>query len=263
MQDEKKTKKQLLDELKALRARNNELEAEKLNFKQAKDAFRKSEGLLRKINESSTDLLFVIDRDLRIINSNWRGVSEFVPKEIRDRKPFCYETHHPGQNKPCENCHVFEVFRTGKPVIAEKFNPSTGYLEEQAYPLFDDAGNVDLVVVHINDITERKNAEIALRESESKFRTIFENAPVMINAHNEKGKFQLWNKECERMLGWTLQEINTSDNPLALFFPDQEEPKRVVDSIMIADGQFREHRVRAKDGSVRTQVWDKWSAGIR
>jgi PAS domain-containing protein len=215
----RKRQKQL-DELK-LKSRNKNWKP-KTEFRTGKDAFKKSEGLLPKINESSTDLLFVIDKDLRIINSNWRGVSEFVPKEIRDRKPFCYETHHPGQNKPCEYCHALEVFRTGKPVIAEKFNPSTGYLEEHAYPLFDDACNVEFVVVHIKDITERKNAEIDLRESESKFRTIFENAPVMINAHNEKGKFQLWNKECERMLGWTLQEINMSDNPLALFCPSKE-----------------------------------------
>ncbi len=125
-------------------------------------SMRKSQMILNKVFESIPDLLTVVDRDLRIVRSNWRGMYEFAPKEIRDRSPHCYKLIHPGQNKPCEPCYALEVFRTGKPVMLEKSNPKVGTVEIRAYPVFDDSGEVFLVTEHIRNITERKRAQMEI-----------------------------------------------------------------------------------------------------
>ena len=53
--------------------------------KRMEEALWKSESILRKIFESIPDMLAVIDRDLRIVHSNWQGGYEYVPEDIRDR----------------------------------------------------------------------------------------------------------------------------------------------------------------------------------
>jgi PAS domain S-box-containing protein len=111
------------------------------------------------------------------------------------------------------------------------------------------------VVIFVRDITERKRAEKALIQSEEKFRTIFENAPIMIDSFDENGQCMLWNEECEKVLGWTRQEMFLADEPLSVFYSDKETREKVLDSIHRSDGIFREYEVTAKDGDVRIQRW--------
>jgi PAS domain S-box-containing protein len=165
MQGVKKIKKQLQGELDLLKDRDNTLEAGEANCERALEVLREPETILRKIFESSPDLLSVLDKDLHIIHSNWHGGYEYVPEEIRKRNPLCYDAHYPGQNRPCASCHVLEVFNSGKPVISEKFNPRIGQLEAHAYPIFDDSGKVALVVEHVSNITKRKKMEEELRKA--------------------------------------------------------------------------------------------------
>lgn len=120
---------------------------------------RKSQSILSKIFEANPDHLVVIDRNLRIIHSNWLGGYEYVPAEIRHLNPYCYEAYNEGQDKPCEACAALEVFKTGKPVFTEMYNARIGYLEIRAVPIVDENGAVLMVAEHIRDITEKKKME--------------------------------------------------------------------------------------------------------
>lgn len=104
-------------------------------------------------------------------------------------------------------------------------------------------------------IGERRSAENEVRASEERFRTIFENAPVMIDSFDEAGNCVLWNRECEKRLGWTLEEIAASRDPLSLAYPDRAARNAVLADIKRADGSFRQYRLLAKDGSTRVQQW--------
>ncbi|MBO6940974.1 MAG: response regulator [Deltaproteobacteria bacterium] len=94
-----------------------------------------------------------------------------------------------------------------------------------------------------------------MSDSEAQFRTILENAPVMIDAFAADGSVLLWNHECERRLGWTAAELAEMDDPLAVFYPSEDQRAVVFASIERADGKFREYEVVAKDGTVRIQQW--------
>jgi PAS domain S-box-containing protein len=104
-------------------------------------------------------------------------------------------------------------------------------------------------------LDEMQRTSEALNRSEETFRTIFENAPVMIDSFDERGRCLLWNRECEKTLGWTQAEMFASDDPLSLAYPDKKRRDKVLASIKRADGRFREYKVTAKDGSERTQLW--------
>ena len=104
---------------------------------------------------------------------------------------------------------------------------------------------------------EARVAEL-VRGSE-RLQTILEHAPMMIDSFDQHGRCTLWNRECERTLGWSRQEIENSEDPLSLFYPDEGEHDRVLASIARGDGRFREYNVRAKDGSMRVQQWANFS----
>ena len=108
-----------------------------------------------------------------------------------------------------------------------------------------------------NQVAQRT---LELSESEKRFRTICENAPVLINAFDENGRCLLWNKQCCETFGWTIDEINEHDDLLALLYPDpavRDEITRTVTSD--PDGEFREWHPVTKDGRTLTTMWANFS----
>jgi diguanylate cyclase (GGDEF)-like protein/PAS domain S-box-containing protein len=56
------------------------------------------------------------------------------------------------------------------------------------------------------DITDRKRADAALKESESRFRDLFENANDLIYTHDLQGRFTSLNRAGERITGYSREE---------------------------------------------------------
>lgn len=144
---------------------NERLRTDIAERKKAEEALWKSETILRKVFEVIPDMVAVLDRDLRLVHSNWQGGYEYVPRELRDAMPFCYDAFYPERGRPCDTCHTQEVFRTGKPVYGEKYNPRIGLVEVRAFPILDDAGQVVMVAEYIRNITEQRRLEEELRKT--------------------------------------------------------------------------------------------------
>ncbi len=113
------------------------------------------------------------------------------------------------------------------------------------------------IIEQLEAKTEDLKSEIILRrKSEERFRTIFENAPVLIDAFDENGRCVLWNNQCQKTFGWTIDEISAHSNPLMLFYPDQSVFKQVLKSVTNdPDGQFREWHPVTKQGKKLTTIW--------
>lgn len=78
-------------------------------------------------------------------------------------------------------------------------------------------------VAIITDITELKKVEKELKESEKKYRTIFDNSAVAITMTNEHEKIISWNKYAESLLGMTKDELYLK--PVQDLYPASEWKK--------------------------------------
>ncbi len=96
----------------------------------------------------------------------------------------CYALVH-GKTKPCdmlnEPCTLQEIQRTKKPVVVEHEHldeqGKSRAVEVRGYPITDREGNVVQMIEYILDITERREAERALHESEANWRSLTETSP--------------------------------------------------------------------------------------
>ncbi len=172
--------------------------------KRAEESLQRTDLLLRSLFDAIPALICFIDRDYHIVLANWHGGYEYVPESVRDGHPHCYVAFY-GLDKPCDHCHVKEVFETGKPVSREKFNPRIGYVEILAYPIFDDAGEVALVVEHIHDISARKQAEEDLKLSHF----TMDKASLGIFRSRADARILFVNEYGARMLGYSPEELRT------------------------------------------------------
>ncbi len=108
---------------------------------------------------------------------------------------------------------------------------------------------------HTIDITQRKTAEKEQRQSEQRFQTLFDHAPVMIDCFDEQGNCLLWNHECEKRLGYSFQEVRNTKNFFEKIYPDAATRSLLYKSLQKADGKFREFRPVGKDGNEHIQLW--------
>jgi len=171
----------------------------------AEEALRQSEKLLRHVFDAIPDLFAILDRDHRVILSNWHGGYDYVPEEMRDRQPHCYEAYY-GVGTVCKDCHTEEVFRTGRPAFLEKYNPRVGFVEVQSFPLFDDYGNVRLVIEYVRNVTERKLAADALAMEKERLAVTLRSIGDGVITADIEGKVVLLNKIAEEMTGWKQEE---------------------------------------------------------
>ena len=88
------------------------------------------------------------------------------------------------------------------------------------------------------------------------FDYFLDNTPLFIDAFDEKGKCVLWNKECKRIFGWSIDEINSEKNSLALFYPDVEDQKIVLELLNNDKAsELNEYYPQTKEGKVIISLW--------
>jgi PAS domain S-box-containing protein len=178
--------------------------------KKAELALYESREQLRAIIDNATTPIYLKDRDGRflLVNRQFEVLAGIDREEIiggTDAELFSRETAD--AVRACDR----EVLQTGIPLQLEEIaghpdGPSHTFLSIK-FPLLDADGVPQGVGSISTDITERKQAEDALKASEERFRQIVSTAHDAFVSMDADGRITDWNPAAEATFGWRAAEV--------------------------------------------------------
>jgi PAS domain S-box-containing protein len=209
--------------------------------------------------EHSPDIISRFDRQLRHIYVNpalelatGMSTQEFMGKTHR-------ELGMPQELISLWEPSIERVFQTRQPDEHEfSYLTPQGwkYYQSRLFPEFAADGSVETVLAICRDLTQHKQTQEALRESEQRFRTVFEFAPIGITLTDIQGKLFASNRAFQELIGYTKEELQ--NQPFIQFtHPDERDTSFTLFQELLAGqrtGVFREKRYCRKDGCI---VWGK------
>jgi|GEM_PF-803633 len=199
-------------------------------LKKAEEEKKVEHQKLMDIIEFLPDATFVIDRDSKVIAWN-RAIEKMTgmsKEEVLGSGDYNYSIPFYGFRRPIlidlilsPDSEVESLYdhveRDGDTLYADIFIPDAFRTERTflwgiASPLYDNKGNFVGAIESIRNISERKKMEDMLKESEEKYRELFNNANDMItlaelNDDGEVGHYIEVNDVASQRLGYTREEL--------------------------------------------------------
>ncbi len=231
--------------------------------KRAEEALRKSEALHRGIIETASEGVWLIDaaNKTTFVNPNMASMLGYTPEEMIGRNlltflptdSFVMAHENPSRRGPGRRVQSDVKFRRRDGSIFWAFVSAT--------PSFDDHDNYIGSLGMITDITERKRAEEAVRESEKAYRLLAENATDVIWTRDLNLKLTYTSPSVFKLRGFTPEEaMNQSWEEI--FPPDSLRLMRKLIALELSPGALKdgdpmrsvtlEMEVYHKDGST---IW--------
>jgi PAS domain S-box-containing protein len=215
----------------------------------AEASLRESENKFRNMTARISAAIFIYQQTkLVYANSAAAKITGYSPEELLGMR--FWNVMHPDFKEQAEEWDRMQ--RTGErlpPHFEIKIVTKNGNARWVDYSaaLIDYNGR-EAVLGTALDITERKLAEEALRQSEEQYRLTAENVPFHIGAVDQSYKYVLWNRHSEKMFGYTAEEVIDKISPSAVH-ASKKEAKAVVAAAIdkgVFDGELN---LRRKDGS--------------
>lgn len=162
-----------------LRSKDNTIDggigliADVTSNKNSEEELQNQKELLTSTFNALQDLIVVVDREMKIVTSNWKS-DMISPPQSEEMHPQIYDcfTHN---LMPCDPCPVKDVFSTGSMKEFEHIDSVDNKVRDfRIFPVYDTKGDVIMAVSHIRDITERKETEDALKQSTSELERAYE-----------------------------------------------------------------------------------------
>ncbi|MEP0888565.1 MULTISPECIES: PAS domain S-box protein [unclassified Leptolyngbya] len=185
--------------------------------KQIEMVLRDRETQLQSIFQTIPDGIVILDRSGQITAANpaAEAILRLTNSNITERiynNPSWTITTVEGLPFPEEELPFVRVIATGQPVYGVEHaithtDGTTIILSINASPLFDADGQMINIVTALSDITARKKADAALRESEERYRSVIEMAAEGIILQYADGKIFTCNTSAEQILGQTAEQL--------------------------------------------------------
>jgi len=177
----------------------------------SREQLREANERFEQLSEQSRTFAWEVDANglYTFVGKTVRTVLGYEPEELVGKMHF-YDLH-PVAGREAFRAAAFKVFAR-KQCFTNMENPAqakTGQLvtlSTNGIPMLDMAGNLIGYRGSDTDITERKQAELALVESESRLRAITESAQDAILMMDPQGRIAYWNPAATRIFGYSPEE---------------------------------------------------------
>jgi PAS domain S-box-containing protein len=154
--------------------------------RRARQALAESERRFQKMLGGVPDMISIHSSEMDILYSNWQGFGA-VPETMRRTGTKCYKTYR-GHTDICPDCLARKVLETGKPLREEVQLPEGTWVDLRVIPLLDKNNHVEMFMEWVQDTTERKQAEEALRQR-IEYEQLLNEASTMALVADDLAKF--------------------------------------------------------------------------
>jgi PAS domain S-box-containing protein len=183
--------------------------------KRMETALRESERRLRQITDTITSVFYVHNRasgQFIYVSPAYEKIWKRSCQSLLDNPLSFLEAVHPGdlprlqesiRRELKENIYVDKDYRIIQP------DGTIRWIRSRNFPVINEEGIVYRVAGIAEDITERKEAEEALQESEKRYRDMFElNRSVMLIINPETGRIVNANSAASQFYGYSREEFS-------------------------------------------------------
>ncbi len=142
--------------------------------KKAEEALREKEATLETLLNAPKDTIALLDRQGTILGINEQGARRLGGNVPGVTGRCAYDLLPPDVARE-RKVHIDRVFESGEPSRFDDIRHHM-YLHNEIFPIFNAEHTVvDRIAIFARDITFQKQAELALQESETRFKDLFEN----------------------------------------------------------------------------------------
>ncbi len=146
--------------------------------KQVEEALQQSDETARALLNAYVDVALLVKPDGTIISMN-DALTKVFGKKRNELLGKCAFDFMPSEVAKYRKANMDKVIRSGKPLRFEDQREGR-WLDNCIYPVLNEKGKVVRLAIFSHDITEYKNAEESLRESEKRYRSLFEDSPISL-----------------------------------------------------------------------------------
>jgi PAS domain S-box-containing protein len=251
MSDQRKTKAQLIEELEQLRERAAQLERPQGDRDRAERALRREKAFLDELFRSAPEAVVLVDNAGIVLRANEYFTTLFgYTREEVIGQPLD-QLVAPGDMQLEASGYTSRVARGERVEVETVRRRKDGSLVDVSIlgvPIRVGQGQIAVYGIY-RDISEPKRAERALRESEERYRTLFENAPIGLGVADAHGNLLAFNQSILDPGDWSREEILELGN-VAHLYAHPEERARVLELARKQGFVRREEvRFRRQDGT--------------
>ncbi|MDH7594239.1 MAG: PAS domain-containing protein [Methanomicrobiales archaeon] len=197
----------------------------------------------------SSDIIIVLDREGRLIQTN-RNFNDFFNITVDSAIGSLLSE----LRIQCLSCIWEEIFQ-GKVLPEDEISMETmhevegerKFLKAKVLLTVFEDGEKGVTLI-LEDITARKKAEIALKESEEKFRNVAELSSFPVAVIDSDGRYLYMNRKFTETFGYSEKEVREGRDWFRLAYPDPEYRK-------MAKEAWKEDLTQSRAGEVRPRIF--------